>query len=194
MSRSNTRGYPPSVREIGEAVGLNSPSSVAHQLKVLRPRASCVGIQPPSGDGGARSRCARDVTGIGDQHPAPVMVPRRRADRRRRPDPGRAGGRGGLPPAARARGDGELFLLRVRGDSMIDAAICDRDFVVVRTGQTAENGADRGCSARRRGHGQDAATPGRSRLAHSRQPGVRADRRRPGGHHGNGRRGAAPNV
>ena len=37
-------------------------------------------------------------------------------------------------------GDGDLFLLRVKGDSMIDAAICDGDFVVIRSQQTAENG------------------------------------------------------
>ena len=99
----DARGYPPSVREIGEAVGLNSPSSVAHQLKVLqakgflrrdpnRPRAMEV-LDPD----------ALDVTGIGDQHPGSGHGARRRADRRRRPDPGRAGGRGRLPPAPRAR-------------------------------------------------------------------------------------------
>jgi repressor LexA len=37
-------------------------------------------------------------------------------------------------------GDGDLFLLRVKGDSMIDAAICDGDYVVVRAGQAADNG------------------------------------------------------
>ena len=77
-----TRGYPPSVREIGEAVGLNSPSSVAHQLKVLeakgflrrdpnRPRAMEV-LDPT---GGAEFGGIGDPTGVGDITPTPVLVP-----------------------------------------------------------------------------------------------------------------------
>ena len=75
------RGYPPSVREIGEAVGLTSPSSVAHQLGVLekkgllrrdanRPRALVVADETSSiVDAGA------DITGIGDATPAAAYVP-----------------------------------------------------------------------------------------------------------------------
>ena len=136
----DTRGYPPSVREIGEAVGLNSPSSVAHQLKVLqakgflrrdpnRPRAMEV-LDPD----------AQDVTGIGDQHPTPVMVPVVGQIAAGGPILAEQSVEAVFPLPRELVGEGELFLLRVRGDSMIDAAICDRDYVVVRTGQTAENG------------------------------------------------------
>jgi repressor LexA len=136
------RGYPPSVREIGEAVGLNSPSSVAHQLKVLeakgflrrdpnRPRAMEV-LDPDAHE--------HDPTGLGDAHPTPVMVP----------VVGQIAAGGPIlaeqvvetvfPLPRELVGDGDLFLLRVKGDSMVDAAICDGDYVVVRAGQAADNG------------------------------------------------------
>ncbi|MDP9318838.1 MAG: transcriptional repressor LexA [Actinomycetota bacterium] len=144
----HSRGYPPSMREIGHSVGLTSTSSVAHQLRVLegkgflrrdpnRPRA--VEVLLPEIDllpAGA----SRDVTGIGDAYPAPVMVP----------VVGRIAA--GAPILAEERveqvfplpkqlvGDGTLFLLEVTGESMIEAAICDGDYVVVRQQATAENG------------------------------------------------------
>ncbi|WP_460834704.1 transcriptional repressor LexA [Nocardioides hungaricus] len=152
------RGYPPSMREIGEAVGLTSSSSVAHQLKVLeekgflkrdpnRPRAlevflpevmaarrSISGAEAHPEDGGI------DETGIGDARPPAQYVPLL----------GRIAAGGPIlaeqtydevfPLPRQLVGDGELFLLEVRGDSMIDAAICDGDYVVVRREQTASNG------------------------------------------------------
>lgn len=138
-----SRGYPPSVREIGESVGLNSPSSVAHQLKVLeakgylrrdpnRPRA--MEVLDPYGH-------AVDPTDSGDARPDAVFVP----------VVGHIAAGGPIlaeqvvetvfPLPRELVGDGDLFLLRVKGDSMIDAAICDGDYVVIRAGQTAENGA-----------------------------------------------------
>ena len=138
-----TRGYPPSVREIGEAVGLNSPSSVAHQLKVLeakgylrrdpnRPRAMEM-LDPDAG--------SFDATGSGDLAPDAVLVP----------VVGQIAAGGPIlaeqvvetvfPLPKELVGDGDLFLLRVKGDSMIDAAICDGDYVVVRAGRAAENGS-----------------------------------------------------
>ena len=138
-----TRGYPPSVREIAEAVGLNSPSSVAHQLKVLeakgylrrdpnRPRAMEM-LDPDAG--------AFDATGSGDLVPDAVLVP----------VVGQIAAGGPIlaeqvvetvfPLPKELVGDGDLFLLRVKGDSMIDAAICDGDYVVVRAGRAAENGS-----------------------------------------------------
>ena len=138
-----TRGYPPSVREIGEAVGLNSPSSVAHQLKVLeakgylrrdpnRPRAMEM-LDPDAGQ--------FDTTGSGDSVPDAVLVP----------VVGQIAAGGPIlaeqvvetvfPLPKELVGDGDLFLLRVKGDSMIDAAICDGDYVVVRAGRAAENGS-----------------------------------------------------
>ncbi|MGB7980145.1 MAG: transcriptional repressor LexA [Candidatus Nanopelagicales bacterium] len=137
-----TRGYPPSVREIGVAVGLNSPSSVAHQLKVLeakgflrrdpnRPRAMEV-LDPDSVLG--------DPTGLGDTAPRAVMVPLVGQIAAGGPILAEQAVETVFPLPRELVGDGDLFLLRVKGDSMIDAAICDGDYVVVRSGQAAENG------------------------------------------------------
>ena len=139
-------GYPPSVREIGEAVGLVSPSSVAYQLKELekkgylrrdpnRPRA--VDVRSPSElnelspDEEEAARFAR---------PAPAYVPL----------VGRIAAGGPIlaeqsiedvfPLPRELVGEGTLFLLQVKGDSMLDAAICDGDWVVVRQQPTADGG------------------------------------------------------
>jgi repressor LexA len=148
------RGYPPSIREIGETVGLASSSSVAHQLRVLeqkgfikrdpnRPRALEVFIPELMA---ARRALAGgdehsfDVTDIGDAVGSAVSVPLL----------GRIAAGGPIlaeenleevfPLPKTLVGDGTLFLLEVSGDSMIDAAICNGDYVVVRQEQTAENG------------------------------------------------------
>ena len=134
------RGYPPSMREIGEAVGLTSTSSVAHQLASLerkgflrrdanRPRAVEVKVPAP-----------HDATGERDDRPAPTYVP----------VVGRIAAGGPIlaeqvvedvfPLPRQLVGDGQLFLLQVKGDSMIDAAIADGDWVVVRQQPTADNG------------------------------------------------------
>jgi repressor LexA len=154
------RGYPPSMREIGEQVGLTSSSSVAHQLRVLeekgylkrdphRPRALSV-FDPDSGGAGAGEAAfasgsvepgdTGDVTGIGDARPQPQLVPL----------VGRIAAGGPiladenleevLPLPRSLVGDGTLFMLEVVGDSMIDAAICNGDYVVVKQAQTADNG------------------------------------------------------
>lgn len=134
-------GYPPSVREIGEAVGLVSPSSVAYQLKALerkgylrrdphRPRAVDV---RPAGDLGDTARAA-----AAGAAPAYVPVLGRIA----------AGGpilaeemiEDVFPLPRELVGEGRLFLLQVKGDSMTEAAICDGDWVVVRQQPDAENG------------------------------------------------------
>ena len=134
------RGYPPSMREIGEAVGLTSPSSVAHQLATLerkgfirrdpnRPRAIEV-----------RSPEVVDATGEGDDRPTPSYVPL----------VGRIAAGGPILAEQAVEdvfalprqlvGEGPMFMLAVVGDSMVDAAICDGDWVVVRPAQDAENG------------------------------------------------------
>jgi repressor LexA len=139
----DARGYPPSVREIGEAVGLNSPSSVAHQLKVLeakgylrrdpnRPRAMEM-LDP--------DRVHVDPTDFGDHVPSAVHVPLVGRIAAGGPILAEQAVEAVFPLPRELVGDGELFLLRVRGDSMVDAAICDGDYVVVRVGQTADNGA-----------------------------------------------------
>ena len=152
-----SRGYPPSIREMGEAVGLASSSSVAHQLKALeqkgflrrdpnRPRALEVllpGHAAPPARSAARSSASIsefDETGIGDAFPEPVHVP----------VVGRIAAGGPILAEERIEdvfalprqlvGEGTMFLLEVRGDSMIDAAICDGDWVVVRQQPTADNG------------------------------------------------------
>src|SRR5690242_2941911 len=154
------RGYPPSLREIGEAVGLTSPSSVSHQLSALerkgylrkdpnRPRAIEVVSPDTTSDGrGYRgsvgptveSSTGGDETGSGDVHPAAAYVP----------VVGRIAAGGPIlaeevvedvfPLPRQLVGEGQLFLLQVKGDSMIDAAIADGDWVVVRQQPNADNG------------------------------------------------------
>ncbi len=148
------RGYPPSMREIGVSVGLTSSSSVAHQLRVLegkgflrrdpnRPRALEVlmpGSAAPTPVGTGSASSVYDDTGAGDARPEPTYVP----------VVGRIAAGGPIlaeervedvfPLPRRLVGDGTLFLLEVRGDSMVGAAICDGDFVVVRQQPTADNG------------------------------------------------------
>lgn len=136
-----TNGYPPSMREIGRAAGLASLSSVAHQLSQLerlgylrrdpkRPRA--IEIVNPA------EEAAAPVPDAGSANTAMVPVLGRIA----------AGGPITAEEAVddvfalptQVVGSGDLFLLQVSGDSMIDAAICDGDWVVVRRQNTAENG------------------------------------------------------
>jgi repressor LexA len=138
------RGYPPSVREIGEAVGLTSPSSVAHQLGVLekkgllrrdanRPRALVVADE-------AGHSASTDITGIGDATPAAAYVPVLGRIAAGGPILAEEAVETVFPLPREIVGEGELFLLKVVGDSMIDAAICDGDWVVVRRQPTADNG------------------------------------------------------
>lgn len=138
------RGYPPSMREIGDAVGLSSLSSVTHQLNQLelsgylrrdpnRPRALEVLIDMPQPESPPSEH---EQTPISDAAMVPLV--------------GRIAA--GIPITADEQveevvplprqlvGQGELFMLRVVGESMIDAAICDGDYVVVRQQKTAENG------------------------------------------------------
>lgn len=140
------RGYPPSVREIGEAVGLKSPSSVAHQLTALerkgllrkdpnRPRA----VDIRTADQFDQDNQEMDEAGF-SAHPTPAYVP----------VVGRIAAGGPIlaqeaiedvfPLPRELVGEGSLFLLRVVGESMIDAAITDGDWVVVHQQSTAENG------------------------------------------------------
>jgi repressor LexA len=154
------RGYPPSLREIGEAVGLTSPSSVAHQLTSLerkgylrrdpnRPRA--IEVTVPAGTRGRPEPSGISLSTVPspDTDPGtdPLVV---------RPEPsyvavlGRIAAGGPIlaeqmvedvfPLPRQLVGDGQLFLLRVSGDSMVEAAICDGDWVVVRQQPVAENG------------------------------------------------------
>lgn len=134
------RGYPPSMREIGEAVGLTSPSSVKYQLSVLE-RKGFLRRDPN------RPR-AIEIVGLAAEN-APTPTPLQE-DVSMVPVVGRIAAGGPIlaeqhvedvfPLPKQLVGDGELFLLRVVGESMVDAAICDGDWVVVRSQPTAENG------------------------------------------------------
>ncbi|GIJ69495.1 hypothetical protein Voc01_044120 [Virgisporangium ochraceum] len=136
-------GYPPSVREIGEAVGLVSPSSVAYQLKVLegkgylrrdpnRPRA--VDVRPPS------ELVNEDEEAMRSARPAPAFVPVLGRIAAGGPILAEQAVEDVFPLPRELVGEGTLFLLQVKGDSMLDAAICDGDWVVVRQQPTANNG------------------------------------------------------
>jgi repressor LexA len=121
------RGYPPSVREIGTAVGLTSPSTVHSHLNTLqrlgylrrdptKPRAIEVRWDPNSGAVMER-RPVRHVPLVGDVAAGTDVLAEENVEEV-------------LPVPADFTGEGELFMLRVRGDSMIDAGILDGDFVI----------------------------------------------------------------
>ena len=136
-TETRERGYPPSVREIGTAVGLTSPSTVHSHLATLqdrgylrrdptKPRALEVCLDPVSGAAVERST-VRHVPLVGDVAAGTDVLAHENIE-------------GSLPLPAEFTGDGELFMLRVRGDSMIGAGILDGDHVVVRSQPTADQG------------------------------------------------------
>ena len=140
-----SRGYPPSIREIGDAVGLTSTSSVAHQLRTLerkgylrrdpnRPRAVDV-----RGSEDAVTPVATDVAGS-DVLPEPTFVPVLGRIAAGGPILAEEAVEDVFPLPRELVGEGSLFLLKVVGESMIDAAICDGDWVVVRQQNVADNG------------------------------------------------------
>ncbi|HEX6393243.1 MAG TPA: transcriptional repressor LexA [Acidimicrobiales bacterium] len=131
------RGYPPSVREIGEAVGLTSSSTVHTHLTTLqrqgflkrdptKPRAIVVRYDANSGAAIER-RPARHIPLVGDVAAGTNVIAQENVEEL-------------LPLPEDFTGDGQLFMLRVRGDSMIDAGIFDGDFVVVRQQEEANKG------------------------------------------------------
>ena len=131
------KGYPPSVREIGEAVGLSSPSTVHAHLGALqdkgyihrdptKPRALELTYEPTSGASVDR-RPVRHVPLVGDVAAGTGVLAAENIEET-------------MPVPEDLTGDGDLFMLRVRGDSMIEGGIFDGDFVVVRSQPSAENG------------------------------------------------------
>ncbi|OBG88569.1 repressor LexA [Mycobacterium sp. E802] len=142
-----SRGYPPSIREIGDAVGLTSTSSVAHQLRTLerkgylrrdpnRPRAVDVRA---ADDPAATPLVSTDVAGT-DALPEPTFVPVLGRIAAGGPILAEQAVEDVFPLPRELVGEGSLFLLKVVGDSMVDAAICDGDWVVVRQQSVADNG------------------------------------------------------
>ena len=131
------RGYPPSVREIGEAVGLHSPSTVHNHLNTLqkmgflrrdptKPRAIEVRFDTNS-EVAMERRPSRHVPLIGDVAAGTGVLAQENVEDL-------------IPIPTDFTGEGDLFMLRVRGDSMIEAGILDGDFVVARQQKTADNG------------------------------------------------------
>ncbi len=131
------RNYAPSMREIGEAVGLSSTASVSHQLNKLE-LLGFISRDP-------RRPRTIDLLGFDDYARDNI-----KAYAAMVPPAGRIAAGGPITAEQNVEdvfalprqlvGQGELFLLKVVGESMIDAAICDGDWVVVRQRQTAENG------------------------------------------------------
>jgi repressor LexA len=131
------RGYPPSVREIGLAVGLASPSTVHSHLHTLqklgflrrdptKPRAIEVTADTASGTTAER-RPTRHVPLVGDVAAGVGVLAQEQVEEL-------------VPLPADFTGDGELFMLRVRGESMIDGGILDGDFIVARVQDEVSNG------------------------------------------------------
>jgi len=143
MIRETTleRGYPPSVREIGESVGLTSPSSVAHQLKNLqkagylridpnRPRALVLSPESPEhvpSDLAESTTLMQNVPVLGRIAAGGPILAEQSVEAM-------------FPLPRDIVGEGNLFSLRVVGDSMVDAAICDGDWVVIRQQPSCDNG------------------------------------------------------
>lgn len=128
------RGYPPSVREIGERVGLSSSSTIHAHLKTLERRGLI--SRDPTKPRALRSEMPGSAARVPDTIVMPVI--------------GKVAA--GVPITAQENVEGEFvlpasfarasdgFMLRVQGDSMIDAAILDGDLIVVRPQRTANNG------------------------------------------------------
>lgn len=131
------RGFPPSVREIGAAVGLTSPSTVHSHLATLqdhgylkrdpsKPRAIEVRYDPRSGKVADKGRVTH-VPLVGDVAAGTDVLANQNVEEL-------------MPLPADLTGDGELFMLRVRGESMINEGIFDGDFIVARVEVTANDG------------------------------------------------------
>ena len=136
VGEQQSRGYPPSVREIGEAVGLTSPSTVHSHLETLqrrgflrrdptKPRAIEVRWDPASG-GTAERRPLDYIPLVGDVAAGTDVLASENIEEL-------------VPLPADFTGEGTLFMLRVRGDSMIEKGILDGDYVVIRQQSEARN-------------------------------------------------------
>ncbi len=142
-------GYPPSVREIGDAVGLTSTSSVHHQLRALERkgylrrdpnRTRAVDVRPPEDAADTAPAAGVEETAGRELHPVPAFVPLLGNIAAGGPILAEQAVESVFPLPREIVGEGTLFLLNVRGDSMIEAAITDGDWVVVRQQPVAENG------------------------------------------------------
>jgi len=135
---SESQGYAPSMREIGEAAGLNSPASVKYQLDILeekgfirrdadRGRAMEVVLPDSMTGAGAHTDKTRFIPLVGSIAAGVPITADQQVEET-------------LPLPESLVGKGELFMLKVKGESMINAAICDGDYVVIRQQKDANNG------------------------------------------------------
>jgi repressor LexA len=131
------QGYPPSMREIGEKAGLSSTASVTYQLQILEEkgwirrdasRGRAIEITLPGQDGEAAPQDKTRLIPLVGRIAAgnPILAEQEVEEV--------------LPLPESIVGKGDLFLLQVKGDSMVDAAICDGDYVVIRAQKSAEKG------------------------------------------------------
>ena len=135
---SESQGYAPSMREIGEAAGLNSPASVKYQLDILeekgfirrdadRGRAMEVVLPDSMTGAGAHTDKTRFIPLVGSIAAGVPITADQQVEET-------------FPLPESLVGKGDLFMLKVKGESMIDAAICDGDYVVIRQQKDANNG------------------------------------------------------
>ena len=137
VEHQRTHGYPPSIREIASQVGLKAPASVkahidvldsAGYLRVHPPRPRAIEVRYDENSGAAlERRPVRHVPLVGEVAAGSGVLAAENVEEL-------------VPMPADLTGEGDLFMLRVRGDSMIDAGILDGDYVVCRAQSTAENG------------------------------------------------------
>ncbi len=134
----DARGYPPSVREIGEAVGLSSPSSVHAQLNSLveagmikkdpsKPRAIMITDETPVPRAPRDDRHTRDIPVLGRIAAGTPILAAEQVDEV-------------MTLPTELVGEGPVFLLEVKGDSMIDAGIHEGDLVAIHKQPDARDG------------------------------------------------------
>jgi repressor LexA len=135
---TESQGYAPSMREIGEAAGLNSPASVKYQLDILeekglirrdaeRGRAMEVILPDHLSGESAHTDKTRFIPLVGSIAAGVPITADQQVEET-------------LPLPESLVGKGDLFMLKVKGESMINAAICDGDYVVIRQQKDANHG------------------------------------------------------
>jgi repressor LexA len=135
---TESQGYAPSMREIGDAAGLNSPASVKYQLDILeekgfirrdenRGRAMEVVLPDHIAGESAPTDKTRFIPLVGSIAAGVPITADQQVEET-------------LPLPESLVGKGDLFMLKVKGESMLNAAICDGDYVVVRQQKDAQNG------------------------------------------------------
>jgi repressor LexA len=135
---TESQGYAPSMREIGEAAGLNSPASVSYQLDILQKK----GLIRRDADRGRAMEVVlpNSMTGEGAHIDKTRFIPLVGSIAAGVPITADQQVEETFPLPESLVGKGELFMLKVKGESMINAAICDGDYVVIRQQKDANNG------------------------------------------------------